>query len=131
MPEEKFSPELHPTLTNTDLAFERTALAQERTLMAWVRTSISMISFGFTIYKFFDGNNKAEASGRLMSPRVVGMIMISFALITLLLAMIQNHVAVEKIKQSYPDLPRSISSLLGIFILVFGLALFLGTLFRQ
>ena len=45
--------EIKTTLSNTDLAFERTVLAHERTLMAWVRTAVSMISFGFTIYKFF------------------------------------------------------------------------------
>jgi uncharacterized membrane protein YidH (DUF202 family) len=37
----------------TELAVERTWLAYERTLMAWVRTATSMISFGFSIYKFF------------------------------------------------------------------------------
>lgn len=35
------------------LAHERTILAQERTLMAWVRTSLSLIGFGFTIFKVF------------------------------------------------------------------------------
>ena len=34
------------------LALDRNKLAAERTLMAWVRTALSMISFGFTIYKF-------------------------------------------------------------------------------
>jgi putative membrane protein len=38
---------------NTQLSIERTMLAHERTLMAWVRTATSLISFGFTIYKFF------------------------------------------------------------------------------
>ena len=37
----------------TRLAVERTRLAYERTLMAWTRTATSLISFGFTIYKFF------------------------------------------------------------------------------
>ncbi|PYY11310.1 MAG: hypothetical protein DMG61_19450, partial [Acidobacteria bacterium] len=37
---------------STDLAFERTRMAAERTLIAWIRTALSMISFGFTIYKF-------------------------------------------------------------------------------
>jgi len=37
----------------TELALDRTNLAHERTLMAWVRTAVSLISFGFTIYKFF------------------------------------------------------------------------------
>ena len=37
----------------TDLAVERSVMAAERTLMAWIRTALSMIGFGFTIYKFF------------------------------------------------------------------------------
>jgi uncharacterized membrane protein YidH (DUF202 family) len=39
---------------NTKLARLRTFQASERTLMAWIRTAISMISFGFTIVKFFE-----------------------------------------------------------------------------
>ena len=41
-----------PAETNTILA-DRTRLAYERTMMAWVRMGTSLISFGFTIYKFF------------------------------------------------------------------------------
>jgi putative membrane protein len=37
----------------TALAEERTDVALDRTLMAWVRTTLSVISFGFTIFKFF------------------------------------------------------------------------------
>ena len=37
----------------TTLGQERTFLAFERSLMAWLRTSLSMISFGFTLAKFF------------------------------------------------------------------------------
>ena len=39
-----------PLADATTLAVERTRLAHERTLMAWVRTSLSLISFGFTIW---------------------------------------------------------------------------------
>src|SRR5581483_2367687 len=35
------------------LAFERTYLAHERTLMAWIRTAASLITFGFTLFKYF------------------------------------------------------------------------------
>ena len=38
--------------TRTGLAFKRNIMAAERTLMAWTRTGLSMIGFGFTIYKF-------------------------------------------------------------------------------
>ena len=37
---------------NDQLAIDRTRFAAERNLMAWIRTSLSMIAFGFTIYKF-------------------------------------------------------------------------------
>jgi len=125
-------PEVHPTLSNTDLAFERTMLAHERTLMAWVRTSISMISFGFTIYKIFEElSKKQEGEHQLFSPRVVGMIMIAFGLLALVLAQIQHTMAVRKLKKSYPAVQRSISSVISTLILLFGMALFLGALFRQ
>ena len=36
------------------LALERTRMAADRTLMGWIRTALSMISFGFTIFKFLE-----------------------------------------------------------------------------
>ncbi|HEX6182137.1 MAG TPA: DUF202 domain-containing protein [Chitinophagaceae bacterium] len=122
----------HPTLSSTDLAFERTALAYERTLMAWVRTAVSMISFGFTIYKFFEELNKGdELHKRIFTPRIVGMIMILFGLLSLLLAQLQHNTAVRKLRRDYPATQKSISSILSYLVLVFGLALFLGALFKQ
>ena len=47
---------------STKLAYDRTRLAYERTLMAWVRTGTSLITFGFTIYKFFEEFQKAGKS---------------------------------------------------------------------
>lgn len=41
------------------LAYDRTRIASERTLMAWVRTAVSLISFGFSIPKFFDALQRA------------------------------------------------------------------------
>lgn len=37
----------------TVLAFERTRMSVDRTLMANLRTSLSLVSFGFTIFSFF------------------------------------------------------------------------------
>ncbi len=45
----------------TRLAVTRTVAALDRTLMAWIRTATSLISFGFTIYKFFQALR--ESSG--------------------------------------------------------------------
>ena len=58
------SPEALPL--NNQLALDRTRLAYERTLMAWVRTATSLISFGFTIYKFFGtcgGRRRSRSDG--------------------------------------------------------------------
>jgi putative membrane protein len=122
----------HVALTSNDLAFERTMLAYERTLMAWVRTAISLISFGFTIYKFFQELTiNKEATHRLFTPRIVGMTMISFGLLCLLLAQIQHKTAIKRLARDYPKAQKSLTSVLSILILLFGLTLFLGALFRQ
>lgn len=47
---EQASPREEPKLGDR-LAIERTVMAAERTLLAWVRSGVSLISFGFTIYK--------------------------------------------------------------------------------
>ena len=130
--EENNSVKTNITLSNNDLAFERTILAHERTLMAWIRTAVSMISFGFTIYKFFQELTKTpQGQHQIFTPRIVGMIMILFGLLSLLLAQIQHQIAVKKIRQYYPATQRSVSSVLSILVLMFGLALFLGALLRQ
>ena len=119
-------------INSNELAVERTMLAHERTLMAWVRTAVSLISFGFTIYKFFSEMNKNDNSREtILTPRIVGMVMIAFGFLGLLLAQIQHSIAMKKLKRSYNGMQRSVSSVLSILILVFGLFTFLAALFRQ
>ena len=64
--------------TATKLAVDRTRLAHERTLMAWVRTATSLISFGFTIYKFFQFLREGQPSARqeMIGLRAFAMLMI-------------------------------------------------------
>jgi len=52
MADEKLKTTDMPVPGANEMAIERTMMAAERTIMAWTRTSISLISFGFTIYKF-------------------------------------------------------------------------------
>src|SRR5215813_12200138 len=78
------------------LAVERTFLAHERTLMAWVRTSTSLISFGFTIYKFFAYLVQMEGKipeRRGLGPREFALAMISIGIITLALALVHERKA--------------------------------------
>lgn len=122
-----------PGMTNTDLAFERTQLALERTLMAWVRTAVSMISFGFTMYKVFQEMSKDfnVHHQRLLTPRIVGMIMILFALIGLLFAQIQHYIAIKELRKNYPRTRKSMAAVLSALIFAFGLVLLVAIFFRQ
>lgn len=78
--------------TSDELALERTVMAADRTLMAWTRTALSLISFGFTIYKFLQYSQQ-EGTGKLQlgleGPQHMGMAMIGLGIVFLLLASIQ------------------------------------------
>jgi putative membrane protein len=75
---------------NTSLAIGRSRLAVERTLMAWVRTSLSMISFGFTIFKFLQDLVKV-GSARISDrgPRNFGLALVGLGTVALIAATIQ------------------------------------------
>jgi len=124
----KTSKEEH-LLNSNDLAFERTVMAESRTLMAWIRTAISMISFGFTIYKFF--HDTVGTTTRVFTPRKVGMFMIGVGILSLLFGLMEHNATIKKLSKSYPSIERSKSSWLALIILLFGLSLFLAALFKQ
>ncbi|AFZ45017.1 protein of unknown function DUF202 [Halothece sp. PCC 7418] len=70
----------------TDLAKDRNRLAAERTLMAWIRTSLSMISFGFGIDRFFAYLKQSEtgtAVNQLAEERVLGLGLIVLGVVAL------------------------------------------------
>jgi putative membrane protein len=84
---------------NTKLALDRTLLACERTLMAWVRTAISLITFGFTIYKFFQfERGQTGTQEGLFGPRVFALIMIGIGLTALILATAQHRHSVQALE---------------------------------
>src|ERR1700746_772113 len=75
---------------STALAFARTRAAYERTMMAWIRTATSLITFGFSIYKFFqlEEYRKLEPN-RVIGPRQFSLALVSIGLLSLLLATIE------------------------------------------
>ena len=118
----------------TDLAYERTALANDRNLMAWIRTSISLTSFGFTIYKFFEEIIKGEniiVKHTFFTPRVVGMILIGMGFFGLLFGYIQYKSDMGRLKQMSKIIPKSYTSYFAMMFLLLSLILFLAALYRQ
>jgi putative membrane protein len=71
-----------------DMGEKRTIMAADRTLMAWIRTSLSMSSFGFTIYKFMDGLADQGGIARSDSPRHIGMFLVTLGIVSILLGTI-------------------------------------------
>jgi putative membrane protein len=116
--------------TGTKLAVERTRLAQERTTMAWVRTAASLISFGFTIYKFFQIEQKGLETGGLIGSRGFAIIMICTGVAALVLAAVQHYKNLRAMKKDYGTLPRSVAGPVAWLVGLLGLLALFGVLYK-
>jgi putative membrane protein len=117
--------------SGTRLAVDRTRLAHERTMMAWIRTAASLISFGFTIYKFFQLEHNSGVSGSMvLGPRGFAMIMIVTGLTALMLAGVQHHESLKLMRQMYGPQPRSVAGAVGWLIALLGVFALVGVIAR-
>jgi len=122
---------LPPLNTSTRLAYERTRLACERTMLAWVRTATALISFGFSIYAFFQFKLKDVGQVEpLVSPRDVGLFMIACGLVSLLAGTTQNLLSLRQIRVHWPEAPHSLATMLAGLMGLVGLTVLITTLMR-
>jgi putative membrane protein len=118
--------------TSTKLAYDRTRLAYENTMMAWVRTATSLITFGFSVYKFFQFDTKGAAHvERLVGPRGFALMMITCGLISLAAGTVQHITSMRQLRAQNPGMPRSIAALLAFLISFLGIFALIAVLFRQ
>jgi putative membrane protein len=117
---------------NNELAMDRSRMASERTLMAWLRTSLSMISFGFTIFKFLDALQQ-QATTRVLrpdSPRNVGLALIGIGTVALFLACVQHRRYLRALGPERTwaglDLPLLVSGVVALL----GLLMFVSVVFK-
>jgi putative membrane protein len=116
---------------STELAFQRTWLALERTLMAQVRTATSMISFGFTVYKFFQFESKEQLIRRgILSPRDFALVMVSIGLVSLFLGFVQHRERVKELNQYIRNPSKSIAAIEASFVAVFGILVLISAIVR-
>ena len=123
-----------PMPTVTDLAVSRTCLAFERTLMAWVRTATSLISFGFTIYYFFEYVRRQggkDTSEGFFNARRYALIVVSIGLIALLLATWEHQKNMRAVRAIFPHVPYSKVTALAGLISILGIVTLLVVIFRQ
>jgi putative membrane protein len=112
----------------TDLAATRTVLAAQRTLMAWVRTALSMISFGFTIFKFLKGLHDAGAIQlrRPQEPRNIGLFLVALGTGSLLAGLIEHLQTMHRV--SGPRSRLGASFYLACAVAALGLVVLFGLL---
>ena len=117
--------------TGTRLAYERTFLAHERTQMAFLRTALSLISFGFTISKFFEFlHEKQGQAAPFFGARTVGILMIAIGLVSLIMGTYQHWRALAAMRAQCPDLPRSTSWVTALLMTILGVGAMVGALVR-
>ena len=153
---DKDSPHAHPVThgfadVNTELAarrtgmsFQRTRLAADNSLMSVIRTSLSLISFGFTIFQFFqrlmkDGAVEADAShaarnfGRTLVWLGVGLLIIGIIYHLQFMKGLRDERALMKRDGAIfaeSRFPVSFTLLAAIMLLLIGLAAIASVTFR-
>jgi putative membrane protein len=131
----KYQPEMSESTVNasTSLAADRTRLAHDRTLLAWIRTATALITFGFTIYKFFQLElaRVAPRPDRLFGPRQFALLMILIGLVSLLMATLEHRQDLKALRAQYPMKNRPIATVLAALVSVLGLVAIVAVLFRQ
>jgi putative membrane protein len=108
----------------TDMAATRTLMAADRTLMAWVRTSLSLSSFGFTIYKVLQGFAEAGVT-RLhgQTPRIVGIYLTGLGTLAMVMGVLEYAQALRDLRR-YIDIRLArpvfitamLMALMGVFL---------------
>jgi inner membrane protein YidH len=118
--------------TSTKLAYDRTRLAYENTLMAWVRRATSLITFGFSVYKFFQIEMRGIAQERgIIDPRGFALVMITFGLVSLLAGTVQHVVSMRQLRAQYSAIPFSVAAGLAGLMSILGILVLIAVLFRE
>ena len=115
----------------TELALKRTVIAAERTLMAWVRTSISMIGFGFTIYKFLQYFREAQSTHgvlRAQAPRNFGLALVALGTLTLVGAVAEHRQFLKRVGGAERGNMWSLAVIVAILVALIGVLAFFGIL---
>jgi putative membrane protein len=116
---------------STRLAFERTRNSYENTMMSWIRTATSLITFGFSIYKFFQIEAPSERQQNyLIGPRECAIALVCIGLLSLVLTL-ENRQNIRTLGAQYASKQRSLSVLVAALISILGVLALLAMIFRE
>ncbi len=104
----------------------RTLMAADRTLMAWLRTALSMLSFGFTIYKFLEDFEAKRVHTGPNLPQNVGLFLAGIGTASILMGVFEYWGTLKELNLGRRfGLSRPVL-VLSLVMLVAGILLFLG-----
>ncbi|MCL6258328.1 DUF202 domain-containing protein [Aquiflexum sp. TKW24L] len=111
---------------------ERTRVSFERLQLAWIRTSVTLLVVGIGAYQYFFERIESGRTGFLkhLTGSQVGILLVMLSFVVLLFATIQHHQNMSKLKETYPEMRKSISSFLAYIIMAVSFTLSLMVIFR-
>ena len=126
-------PQSAPALDDsTKLAFESARASYEGTLMSWIRTATSLITFGFSIYKFFQIETPgAGQQNLLIGPREFAFMLVSIGLVSLPLAILEYRQSIRALGAQYAGKRRSLAVVVAALISIVGVLALLAMIFRE
>ncbi len=114
----------------TKMAARRTMMEADRTLMAWVRIGLSMISFGFTIFKILEGlqtSGVPAAAG--FTPRTIGLYLTGIGTASIIMGTAEFVTRFREARQVADISLLRPSLVIAVFIALTGAILFAAIVF--
>jgi len=105
-------------------------MAADRTMMAWVRTALSMLSFGFTIYKFledFEGRRKISSE---YLPRNIGLFLAALGTVSIVMGTFEYWATLKELNRIDRFSLRRPVLLIALVLSGAGVALFISIALR-
>ena len=103
-------------------------------MMAWLRTGVSLISFGFSIYKFFqiqDIGLKGAFQEGVIGSRAFGAVMILIGLSVVGIAGAQHIRDLRSLRAAGIETPPSLAVVVGALIALLGFMGLIAVTFRE
>lgn len=127
----------------TGMSFQRTRMSADRTLMSVIRTSLALISFGFTIYQFFQRLDEANVlQGMKGAAATFGEALVYLGVGMLVLGIVyhvQFMAGIRKVREEMKGegyihgeshFPISLTLVTAVILLLIGLAAIASIVFR-
>ena len=106
------------------LEFYRTRVTFDQTMMSWIRTGTSLITFGFTVYKFFqiDLGRTAQVERRF-GAREFALLLVLLGLASLVVGIVDHRRSIHLLLAEYPGVrsPMSRIEVIAGCMIVLGL----------